>query len=474
MFFNKKKALTGIVYIAVFALASIVLTSCMGMGGFFGSSEEGSFQSIESFKVTRGDIYQIISTSGSVDSESANSYNMKASGEILSALEKGDYFDEGEILVEIDNSEGLDQLLQIERNLELSEISLKEARLNYQSALDSNHIAIQMAELNTKKSEESTKSALKSLETANESLELSYESAERALEEAEEMLHLAESDPTTTDMQLAQYESNVESAEEKLESTRVSNNSSQSQAKSSYEQSLISESTTYWNNLSGLQSAEKQMESTRQNIRQAEIQLELAEMEYESAKEGLDEYIIYAPYDGIVTSSSFKIGDQNLESNTISTVSDNFIIRATIGESDISKVLENEDAYISLDAYPDYQLSGKIEKIVPFAIEEGSIISFEIIVNIINKDNIEIFYGLSADVDIVTEKAEDVLYVPIQAVYTENGRSYVDVLISDKVDMENLTQSIKKTEITTGINDYQYIEVTSGLNEGNTIIISRV
>jgi len=446
----------------------------MGMGGFFGSSEEGSFQSIESFKVTRGDIYQIISTSGSVDSESANSYNMKASGEILSALEKGDYFDEGEILVEIDNSEGLDQLLQIERNLELSEISLKEARLNYQSALDSNHIAIQMAELNTKKSEESTKSALKSLETANESLELSYESAERALEEAEEMLHLAESDPTTTDMQLAQYESNVESAEEKLESTRVSNNSSQSQAKSSYEQSLISESTTYWNNLSGLQSAEKQMESTRQNIRQAEIQLELAEMEYESAKEGLDEYIIYAPYDGIVTSSSFKIGDQNLESNTISTVSDNFIIRATIGESDISKVLENEDAYISLDAYPDYQLSGKIEKIVPFAIEEGSIISFEIIVNIINKDNIEIFYGLSADVDIVTEKAEDVLYVPIQAVYTENGRSYVDVLISDKVDMENLTQSIKKTEITTGINDYQYIEVTSGLNEGNTIIISRV
>jgi hypothetical protein len=72
------------------------------------------------------------------------------------------------------------------------------------------------------------------------------------------------------------------------------------------------------------------------------------------------------------------------------------------------------------------------------------------------------------------KKAENVLYVPIQAVYTENGKSYVDVLVSGQVNAENIAQSVKKTEITTGINDYQYIEVTSGLNEGDVIITSRI
>ena len=83
-------------------------------------------------------------------------------------------------------------------------------------------------------------------------------------------------------------------------------------------------------------------------------------------------------------------------------------------------------------------------------------------------------YILSHPVDIVIEKAEDILYVPIQAVYTENGKSYVDLLVSEQVDSENMEQAVNKVEVTTGINDYSYIEIKSGLKEGDIIVTSRI
>ncbi len=423
MVLNKRKMAITAISTVILLLTSVTLTSCMGMGPFSGLSEEGGTQQMETFTVQRGNIYQTVSTTGSVDSDSLNTYNMQISGKILSALEKGDYFKKGDILVEVDNSEGLLQLEQAEKNLKLSEISLKSAKLNYQAALDSNHIDIQLADLNTEKAEESTESALDSLENAQE----------------------------------------------------MGDSYSISQAESSYKQAQLSQSTTYWNNLSSLQSADRQIDSTRNSIEQAQIQLEQADIDYESAQKELDDYVLYAPYDGVVISSDFITGDQNSAANAISIISSNFLIKSTIGESDISKISAGNDAYITLDAYPDYQISGKVEKIIPVATEEGNIISFEIFVDFSDTGDAEVFYGLSADVDIVTQEAENVLYVPIQAVYTENGKNYVDVLISGgQVNAENAAQSVKKTEITTGINDYQYIEVTSGLNEGDIIITSRI
>jgi multidrug resistance efflux pump len=347
MILDKRKMVITAISAVILLLISVILTSCMGMGPFSSSSQNAGTQQIETFKVQRGNIYQTVSTTGSVDSNSLNTYNMQVSGEVLSALEKGDYFKKDDILVEVDNSEGQLQLEQAEKNLKLSEISLTAAKLNYQAALDSNHIAIQTTELNTKKAEESTESALNSLENANE----------------------------------------------------MGDSYSISQAKSSYKQAQLNQSTTYWNNLSSLQSAERQIDSTRDNIEQAEIQLEQANMDYESAKKGLIDYILYAPYDGVVISSDFITGNQNSAGNTISIISSNFLIKSTIGESDISKVSVGNDAYITLDAYPDYQIPGKVKEIIPVAKEENNIVSFEISVDFNDTGDVEVFYGLSADIE---------------------------------------------------------------------------
>jgi len=82
---------------------------------------------------------------------------------MLEAVKAGYIFKEGELLVRVDDSEKQDSLFEIEKNIELAESSLRLARLNYQSALDSNHIAIQQARLNEQKALESTEDAIKSL-----------------------------------------------------------------------------------------------------------------------------------------------------------------------------------------------------------------------------------------------------------------------------------------------------------------------
>jgi len=472
---NKRKVIISIVSAAAVFLFSVISVSCMGIGPFAGTSEDMTAQDMEIFEVQRGNILQLISTTGSVDSNVQNTYTLQGSGEIVAVLEKGDEFKKGDTLVELDNSDGLLRITEAEKDIELSEISLKTSKHNYQKALDENHIAIQISEINTKKAEESTESALKSLEGANSNASLAYKSALRALENAEEQLQIAKNDPTTTDMQMKQYESNVESAEAQVESTKESNKSSTSQSESSYSQSLLSQSSTYWNNLSSAQNAELQIENTKNNIKQAEIQLELAKMNLESAKEDITtNYMISAPYDGIVLSSDFKVGNQNSGSNSVSIIADDFSVKTTVGETDIAKILEGDEAYITLDAYPDTEFIGQIEKIIPISVEEGNIVSFEVVASFNNDEDIEIFYGFSANVDIVTEKADNVLLVPIQSVYKEKGESYVDLLVSVQEPREGTGELIKKVEVTTGINDYYYIEVISGLKEGDKIITSRI
>ncbi len=474
---NSKRKITFSIIIsaAIVLIAALVLTSCSGVGvlGKLGSDDPAE-QGIEIFELERGDIVQIVATNGSIDSSAQNYYNLQVSGEVTSALEKGDLFKEGDLLVEIDDSDVLDQLTQIERDIENAESSLRTARVNYQNALDTNHIAVQLAELNTEGAEGSTQSTLVSLETANRSAQLSLQSALQALENTQEILAIAQADPATTDMQMQGYESSLESAENTVESIKNSNRSSQNQAETSYEQSITNQSTTYWNNLSSQQSAEAQIVLTAENIKQAELAIEAVKSELESADESLQDYKLSAPYDGIVLSSDLRIGEQASGAAMISVVSDEFIVKVTVSENDISKISEGNEVLITLDAYSDLEFKGTIIKIIPLTINDSGIVSFEVLIEFEAEEDIDIYYGLSANASIITHKAEDTLYVPIQSVYKEDGKSYVDLLISFDVDPENVKEAIEKVEVTTGINDYLYIEVISGLKEGDIIVTSRI
>jgi RND family efflux transporter MFP subunit len=495
------------------------------MGPFGAPADEPAEQGIETFEVQRRNISQVVSSSGSVDSKTQNTLTLTVTGTILEALDNGDTFSMGDVLVVVDNSDGLYNIEQQAKNIESMEgdlavagSSLSTARINYQEALDKNHIAIQLAETNTKKAEESAASAFQSLENANISAATAYDNATKALEnsanisgwtiknakdaldEAERIYEAALGNPGTTPEELATYkynvelaenayelakaqqQANVDSAELGIESTDASNRSSVDKAESSYEQSILDQSSTYWNNLSSLQSAEAQIALTAENIKQAQVKLEqaqikldLARMDLESANEDLDDYLIVAPYEGMVLTTSYRSGEYAGQgSSGISIISSEYQVSASVSENDITRISPGDPASITLDAHSNKDFPGEVERIISVPIDEGGIIYYEVLIGFENTEGIEIFHGLSASVLIETIKVEDVLSVPIQSVYKEEGKSYVDLLVSGQVDRENIGQSVQKVEVTTGINDYYYIEITSGLKEGDVIVTSRI
>ncbi|MBE3100983.1 MAG: efflux RND transporter periplasmic adaptor subunit, partial [Firmicutes bacterium] len=368
--------------------------------------------------------------------------------------------------------------------LAVAENSLKIAKINYQQALNANHIAIQLADLNTKKAQEATASALLSLENANRSADLAYESAvsslentknitslsvksaQSALDEAERLLAASPGDPTceynvkTANQKLAQAEadqqSSISSAEDNIGSADIQNSNSGNSAQNSYEQALNGQSSTYWNNINSTQTAQTQIKLTGANIKQAETQLELSNINLELTKLELDKNQISAPFDGIVLSSTFSDGEFAGPGMTaISVISSQFIIKADINETDITKLNPGQKVEITLDAYPDKLFQGEIAEISPISKNLAGIVSFEIKVKPDDSAQSYLKYGLSANVTIIISKVENVLYAPLQSVYEENGKKYVDVLTENN--------ESKKVEITTGNYNYDYIEIKSGL-----------
>ncbi len=507
---DKLKKTVFIAAIPVLSVLTLTFTSCVGPGGGFMSPAEQESEEAGTFQVARGDIVQQIFVTGSIDSESYNSFNLQVSGQILEAAETGNSFSKGDVLVKVDDTDAANSIVDVEKRLEVAKNSLAQSRVNYQSALDSNHIAIQLVELDEQSAELSAQSALDSLAEASRLADISSENAKTALEisqnsfntsvvsvqQAEQNLEYAQTvydaaraDADTTDERLRQLEDNVETAlknlqqaelslqsselslkqaETSVKETKIQSGSQVDSAQTSYEQSLINRSTTYWSTLEKLQNAEKQIQLTALSMQKAAIDVELSEIDLVLINEELDNYVIVAPYDGIVISTDFRTGEET-GSGAISVISSNFLVSTLISESDIVNISEGAQANVNLEPYPDSQLAGVIEEIKPVPIEDGGIVYYETLLSFENTQDLENLYGMSANISIITHKAENVLYVPLRAVYKEEGQSYVNVLIQGR----DGDSQVKKTEIATGINDYSNIEVTSGLTEGDIVITSR-
>ena len=419
----------------------------------------------ETFKVERGNIVDSVTASGTVDSSEVKNYSLQVSGKVLDALKKGETFKSGQVLISVDNSRNEILVSQAEKSLAVAENSLKIAKINYQQALNANHVAIQLSQSNTNIAEQSVQNAYKALEDANILTDASINSAYDAIENAKNYLNGVKSTPLSTPAMIAQAEGNVSSAEGAYEQAKESARSQTDGANSAYEQALANQSASYWNNINSTQAAQTQIKLTAANIKQAETQLELSNINLELTKLELDKNQISAPFDGIVLSSNFSDGEFAGPGMTaISVISSRFIIKADINETDIAKLSPGQKVEMTLDAYPDKLLEGEIAEISPISQSLAGIVSFEIKVKPDDLAQSYLKYGLSANVTIIISKVENVLYGPLQSVYEESGRKYVDVLTENN--------ESKKVEITTGSYNFDYVEIKSGLTEGDEIIIS--
>lgn len=225
-------------------------------------------------------------------------------------------------------------------------------------------------------------------------------------------------------------------------------------AKISYENSLLE--------------IEKQREEYKYKISEAQEKLNKAQTALNESMKALEEKTaLYALYNCQIISLDKENNKKIAAYEDVITVADykDFEVKIQLDEVDISLVKLNMDVDINLDAYKDKKLTGKISYISSVAKVTEAGVYYEATVDIIDKADIENIYGLTADIDIILEGKKNILIIPEVAIKEVAGKKMVEIRNEDK--------SITQIEIKTGITDYTYTEVISGLSEGDEVVISK-
>ena len=199
----------------------------------------------------------------------------------------------------------------------------------------------------------------------------------------------------------------------------------------------------------------------------AEAQVEQARIALEEAHENLAKATLVAPFDGIVTGVYVEVGEwatglavDLMDPNSLEVVLD-------VDEMDISSLSIGQQAVVTLESWPDEELIGEIVSIAPQATKSASeIVTYEVHLSL-DAGDLPVRAGMTANAHLVTAHRENVLLVPNRAIIADRkvGKYYVNLIQGDKV---------VKTEVTIGLRDRDYTEITSGLKEGDKLLIGEV
>jgi len=171
---------------------------------------------------------------------------------------------------------------------------------------------------------------------------------------------------------------------------------------------------------------------------------------------------IIAPINGQVIVRGMEPGQTVTQADTILVLSDRLIIKVQVDETDIGKVQKGQFAEIIPDAYPEEKIKGIVDHIY----YESKIINNVTIYEVdVLPEKIPDFLrsGMSCNVNIIQMQKQNVLLLPLKAIKKEKGReNYVIAIKNGKKE---------KVSVKTGISDGEKIEIISGLNEDDEILL---
>jgi HlyD family secretion protein len=237
-------------------------------------------------------------------------------------------------------------------------------------------------------------------------------------------------------------------------------------------------------------------------VESSEFQLKSAQANLKEARDNLNRTTIYSPTSGTVSMLNVEAGERvvgtaQMAGTELLRVADltQMEVLVEVNENDIVRVALNDTARIEVDAFLGEQFKGVVTQIANsanlMAAGVDQVTNFEVKVRILpesyahlspkGSSNSPLRPGMTASVEIETDKQAQILVVPIQAVTlrddTASGRSARERREeSDRADEMEVVflekNGVARIQVVeTGIQDDKNIHITSGLEDGQTIII---
>ena len=171
---------------------------------------------------------------------------------------------------------------------------------------------------------------------------------------------------------------------------------------------------------------------------------------------------LISPIDGQVIVSSLNPGQTITTSDAVLVLSDRLIVQADVDETDIGNVKVGQKARISLDAYPGIRVDGVVDHIYYESTLVNNVNIYH--VDILPVEVPEVFRsGMSANIDIVINEKENVLTLPLVAVRSQNGRSFVLMRAA-------APDSVRRVPVRLGLQDESNVEIESGLSASDVVV----
>lgn len=246
-----------------------------------------------------------------------------------------------------------------------------------------------------------------------------------------------------------------------------------------------------------VKSSEANLEGAKQSVEASRFQVKSAEASLKETRASLRRTNIYASSNGVISRLDVEQGERvvgtlQMEGTAMMRLAnlDAMEVQVDVSEIDVLRVSVGDKTEIEVDAYLDRKFTGVVTEIANSATNSTAALTTDQVTNFVVKIRIDrdsysdlispqkrfaFRPGMSASVEINTKTVKDVLCVPIQAVTTredknDKNKEEKDRDVKEVVFLMNGDKA-EMVEVTTGIQDDTYIQVLSGLEEGNDVVV---
>lgn len=208
-----------------------------------------------------------------------------------------------------------------------------------------------------------------------------------------------------------------------------------------------------------LDAAQKSYDTGVGNREQAKAAIEQAQVGLETALSNRDKLTLKSPVDGVITAKNFDVNEMASQGQPAFVISSTGILQIdlNITQADIGKFTEGQTVNVIIDGQT---VEGTVNNVPEVADSSSSLYKVEVLVD--NSDG-QFKAGMSAEVEVSIEKQNNVITVPKKSILEEDGVKYVYIVGDDN-------RAVKK-EITTGIETASTVEIKSGVDADDTVVI---
>lgn len=239
-----------------------------------------------------------------------------------------------------------------------------------------------------------------------------------------------------------------------------------------------------------LENEEKAVRDAERTLEEAKLSYELAKSEFESATAGtrsekvvaqeaavdraratlqaaltnLNKSVLRSPIDGVVYIKHLSVGEAVSPGLPVFSISSEDLLHLTIrvSEVDIANLSVDDVATVRFDAFPREEFEAKVVYVSNVAIERDGVASFKTVLEFVDIDN-RIRSGMTADVDIKTDRRENVVAVPGRSLIQKDGVSHVRMMEDGYLIYRPVERGLRGSD--------GWVEIVSGLKEGEEIIV---